>query len=86
MNGTKHWITNSPHANILLVWAKDEKGDIRAFVLERDKMEGIKTPKIEGKHALRASTTGMIFMENVKVPKENMLDTKGLNGAFSALN
>jgi glutaryl-CoA dehydrogenase len=86
LNGSKTWITNSPHATVFVVWAKDEKGDIRGYVLERDKMEGITTPKIEGKHSLRASTTGMIMMEDVKVPKENILNVKGLKGPFSCLN
>jgi len=86
LNGSKTWITNSPHATVFVVWAKDEKGDIRGYVLERDKMDGISTPKIEGKHSLRASTTGMIMMEDVKVPKENILNVKGLKGPFSCLN
>lgn len=85
LNGSKTWITNSPHADVFVIWAKDEKGDIRGFVLERE-MGGITTPKIEGKHSLRASTTGMIFLDNVKVPKKNVLDVKGLKGPFSCLN
>lgn len=86
LNGSKTWITNSPHANVFVIWAKDEQGEIRGFVLERDQMEGISTPKIEGKHSLRASTTGMIMLDDVKVPKENMLNVKGLKGPFSCLN
>lgn len=86
LNGSKTWITNSPHADVFVIWAKDEAGDIRGFILEKDSMPGISAPKIEGKHSLRASTTGMIFMENVKVPKENMLNVKGLKGPFSCLN
>ena len=86
INGSKTWITNSPHADVFVVWVKDEAGDIRGFVLEKDSMPGITAPKIEGKHSLRASTTGMIFMDNVKVPKENMLNVKGLKGPFSCLN
>lgn len=86
LNGSKTWITNSPHAEVFVYWAKDEKGDIRGFVLERSKMEGISTPKIEGKHSLRASTTGMIMLTDVKVPKENVLNVKGLKGPFSCLN
>lgn len=86
LNGSKTWITNSPHAEVFVYWAKDEAGDIRGFVLERSQMEGISTPKIEGKHSLRASTTGMIMLDNVKVPKENMLNVKGLKGPFSCLN
>ena len=85
LNGSKTWITNSPHADVFIIWAKDESDVIRGFVLERD-MGGIETPKIEGKHSLRASTTGMIFLDNVKVPKENMLNVKGMKGPFSCLN
>ena len=86
LNGSKTWITNSPHAEVFIIWAKDEKGDIRGYVLERSSMPGITTPKIEGKHSLRASTTGMIMLEDVKVPKENILNVKGLKGPFSCLN
>lgn len=85
LNGAKTWITNSPLADVFVIWAKDEAGDIRGFVLERD-MGGIETPKIEGKLSLRASETGMIFLDNVKVPKENILNVKGLKGPFSCLN
>ena len=86
LNGSKTWITNSPIADVMVVWAKDDNGDIRGFVLERG-MEGIATPKIEGKFSLRASDTGMILMSNVKVPAENMFTTvKGLKGPFSCLN
>eukprot|EP00753_Platysulcus_tardus_P003856 PLAT12496.24.p1 GENE.PLAT12496.24~~PLAT12496.24.p1 ORF type:complete len:421 (-),score=185.93 PLAT12496.24:194-1456(-) len=85
LNGSKNWITNSPLADVFVVWAKDEAGDIRGFVLEKD-MPGLSAPKIEGKFSLRASTTGMIFMEDVEVPAENMLDVKGLKGPFSCLN
>lgn len=85
LNGSKTWITNSPHADVFVVWAKDEEGVVRGFVLERS-MGGISTPKIEGKLSLRASTTGMIMMDDVKVPKENMLNVKGMKGPFSCLN
>lgn len=86
LNGSKMWITNSPIADVFVIWAKDEKGDIRGFVLDRD-MQGIETPKIEGKFSLRASDTGAIMLQNVKVPKENMFETvKGLKGPFSCLN
>jgi glutaryl-CoA dehydrogenase len=86
MNGSKNWITNSPVADVFIIWAKDPEGDIRGFILEKD-MPGITAPKIEGKFSLRASTTGMIFMEDVQVPKENMLPkVKGLGGPFSCLN
>ena len=85
LSGSKTWITNSPHADVFVIWAKDEQGDIRGFVLERD-FGGIETPKIQGKLSLRASDTGMIMMDEVKVPKENMLNVKGLKGPFSCLN
>lgn len=86
LNGSKTWITNSPHAEVFVIWAKDDNDDIRGFVLEKSKMAGITAPKIEGKLSLRASTTGMIFLEDVEVPKENMLNVKGLKGPFSCLN
>jgi len=86
LNGTKTWITNSPLADVLVVWAKDDAGDIRGFTLERG-MEGLTTPKIEGKFSLRASTTGMIMMQDVFVPDGNMFPhVKGLRGPFSCLN
>ena len=86
INGSKNWITNSPIADIFIIWAKDDNNDIRGFILERG-MEGLTTPKIEGKFSLRASNTGMIFMDNVKVPKENILPlVKGLKGPFMCLN
>jgi glutaryl-CoA dehydrogenase len=86
LNGSKTWITNSPLADVLLVWAKDDSGDIRGFILERG-MKGLTTPKIEGKFSLRASTTGMIMMQDVFVLAENMLpEVKGLRGPFSCLN
>jgi glutaryl-CoA dehydrogenase len=86
LNGSKNWITNSPIADIFLVWAKDENNDIRGFILEKD-MKGLSCPKIEGKLSLRTTNTGMIFMDNVVVPKEKMLpNVKGLKGPFSCLN
>jgi glutaryl-CoA dehydrogenase len=86
LNGSKTWITNSPIADVLLVWAKDDKGDIRGFILERG-MAGLTQPKIEGKFSLRASVTGMIMMQDVFVPAENQLPgVKGLRGPFSCLN
>jgi len=86
LNGTKTWITNSPIADVFVVWAKDEKGDIRGFVLEKG-MKGLSAPKLEGKMSLRASITGQIVMDDVKVPKENMFpEVKGLKGPFSCLN
>jgi glutaryl-CoA dehydrogenase len=86
LNGSKNWITNSPIADVFIIWAKDEHNDIRGFILEKD-MNGLSCPKIEGKFSLRTSNTGMIFMDNVIVPKENVLPyVKGLNGPFSCLN
>ena len=86
LNGAKNWITNSPIADIFIVWAKDENNDIRGFILEKG-MKGLTCPKIEGKLSLRTTNTGMIFMDNVVVPKENMLpNVKGLKGPFMCLN
>ena len=86
LNGSKNWITNSPIADVFVIWAKDDQNDIRGFILERG-MEGLTTPKIEGKFSLRASNTGMIFMDNVKVPKHHLLEnTKGLKSPFMCLN
>lgn len=86
LSGSKTWITNSPHADVFIIWAKlDTTNEIHGFVLERS-MGGIETPKIEGKLSLRASTTGMIMLDDVRVPKENMLNVKGLTGPFSCLN
>jgi glutaryl-CoA dehydrogenase len=86
LNGSKTWISNSPIADVAVVWAKDDAGDIRGFILERG-MKGLTTPKIEGKFSLRASVTGMIMMDDVFVPAENMLPkVKGLRGPFSCLN
>ncbi len=86
LNGSKTWITNSPIADVLVVWAKDDAGDIRGFILERG-MAGLTQPKIEGKFSLRASVTGMIMMQDVFVPAENQLPAvKGLRGPFSCLN
>ncbi len=85
MTGNKMWITNSPVADIFVVWAKLD-GVIRGFVLEKG-MEGLSAPKIEGKFSLRASITGEIVMDNVFVPSENMLpNVKGLSGPFGCLN
>jgi glutaryl-CoA dehydrogenase len=86
LNGSKNWITNSPIADVFIIWAKDENNDIRGFILEKQ-MKGLSCPKIEGKFSLRTSNTGMIFMDNVIVPKENVLPyVKGLKGPFSCLN
>ncbi|EIE76391.1 hypothetical protein G6F46_003228 [Rhizopus delemar] len=88
LNGSKTWITNSPIADVFVVWAKnlDEGGTIRGFLLERG-MAGLETPVIQGKFSLRASVTGMIMMDQVEVPVENMLPhAKGLGGPFGCLN
>ncbi len=86
MSGTKTWITNSPIADVMVVWAKDDAGDIRGFILEKG-MAGLTAPAIDGKFSLRASKTGMIMMQDVFVPEENVLPkVKGLRGPFSCLN
>ena len=86
ISGAKQWITNSPIADVFVVWAKDDNGDIRGFILEKG-MDGLTAPKIEGKFSLRASITGGIAMDEVFVPEENMLsEVKGLRGPFSCLN
>ncbi len=86
LSGNKTWITNSPIADVFVVWAKDDDGDIRGFILEKA-MKGLSAPKIEGKFSLRASITGQIVMDQVFVPEENKLpDIKGLKGPFSCLN
>ena len=86
LNGTKTWITNSPCADIMIIWAKDDDGDIRGFIAERD-FEGLSTPKLDGKFSLRASPTGQIILEDVFVPETNLFpDIKGLKGPFGCLN
>jgi glutaryl-CoA dehydrogenase len=86
LTGAKMWITNSPIADVLVVWAKDEAGEIRGFILERG-MEGLSAPKIEGKFSLRASVTGEIVMDQVFVPEANLLpNVKGPKGPFGGLN
>lgn len=88
LTGSKMWITNSPIADVFVVWAKNEADDnkICGFVLEKG-MEGLSAPKIEGKLSLRASITGEIVMDNVFVPEENMFpEVRGLRGPFSCLN
>ncbi len=85
LTGAKTWITNSPIADVFVVWAKLD-GEIRGFVLEKG-MKGLSAPKIEGKFSLRASITGEIVMDGVVVPEENMFpDVKGLKGPFGCLN
>ena len=86
LNGSKTWISNSPIADLFLVWAKDDAGDIRGFLIEKG-AKGLSAPKIEGKFSLRASVTGMIMLQDVFVPSEAMLPkVKGLRGPFSCLN
>lgn len=86
IKGSKTWITNAPIADIFVVWAKDESGDIRGFILEKG-MKGLSAPKIEGKFSLRASVTGEIVMDDVFCPEENAFPTvRGLKGPFSCLN
>ncbi|KAI4833133.1 hypothetical protein KUCAC02_016049 [Chaenocephalus aceratus] len=86
VSGAKTWITNSPEADIAVVWAKCEDDKIRGFILERG-MKGFATPKIEGKFSLRASATGMILMDEVEVSQENLLpNVSGLAGPFGCLN
>lgn len=87
LSGAKTWITNSPIADVMVVWAKLD-GEIRGFVVERSKVEsGLETPALKNKTGLRASITGMIQMDNVEVPEENLFpDIKGLKGPFTCLN
>ena len=86
LSGGKMWITNSPIADLFIIWAKDDDGEIRGFLLEKG-MQGLSAPKIEGKFSLRASITGEIVMDDVFVPQENLLpNVKGLSGPFGCLN
>ena len=86
LSGAKMWITNSPMADVFVVWAKDDAGEIRGFVLEKG-WEGLSAPAIHGKVGLRASLTGEIVMDNVFCPEENAFpDVRGLKGPFTCLN
>lgn len=86
LNGAKMWISNSPFADVAVVWAKDEEGVIKGLIVERG-MEGFSTPEIHGKWSLRASATGELVFDNVKVPKENLMPgVKGLKGPLTCLN
>ena len=86
LTGNKIWISNSPIADVAVVWGKTDDDVIRGFILERG-MKGFSTPKIEGKMSLRASVTGEIVMDEVFVPEENMLpNVRGLKGPFGCLN
>ena len=86
LSGAKMWITNSPFADVFVVWGKTDDGVIRGFILDKG-MDGLTAPKIEGKLALRASVTGEIVMDEVFVPEENLLpNVQGLKGPFGCLN
>lgn len=86
LNGAKMWISNAPFADIAVVWAKDDKDDIRGIIVERG-MEGFTTPETKGKWSLRASATGELVFDNVKVPKENIFpEIKGLRGPLTCLS
>ncbi len=86
LSGAKMWITNSPLADVFVIWAKDDEGDIRGFILEKG-MKGLSAPKIQGKVGMRVSVTGEVVMDKVVVPDENLLPgVKGLKGPFTCLN
>jgi glutaryl-CoA dehydrogenase len=86
LNGSKTWITNSPIADVLIIWAKDEQGVLRGFIVNRDS-KGLSTPTIRGKFSLRASVTGQIFLDNVFVPEDRILPgVQSFKGPFSCLN
>jgi glutaryl-CoA dehydrogenase len=86
LRGAKNWITNAPIADVFIVWAKDDDGVIRGFILEKG-MDGLRAPAIEGKFSLRASSTGMISMDDVFVSQDALLpNVKGLAGPFGCLN
>jgi glutaryl-CoA dehydrogenase len=86
LNGAKLWISNAPFADVAVVWAKNEQGEIKGLIVERG-MEGFSTPETHNKWSLRASATGELVFDNVKVPKENILpNVKGLKGPLSCLN
>ena len=85
LNGSKMWISNAPYSHVAVVWAKDEHGEVRGLIVERG-MEGFTTPTTHGKWSLRASATGELVFDNVRVPKENILpNVKGLKGPLSCL-
>ena len=86
LTGSKTWISNAPIADVFLIWAKDDAGDIRGFLVEKG-AAGLSAPKIDGKFSLRASPTGMVMLQDVFVPEDAMLPgVKGLRGPFSCLN
>ena len=85
-NGSKTWITNSPIADVLIIWAKDEQGILRGFIVDRNS-KGLSTPKLEGKFSLRASITGQIFLDDVYVGEDKILpEVQSFRGPFSCLN
>uniref|UniRef100_U5ER60 glutaryl-CoA dehydrogenase (ETF) n=1 Tax=Corethrella appendiculata TaxID=1370023 RepID=U5ER60_9DIPT len=88
LNGSKTWITNSPIADICIVWGKTEDGKVRGFIIDRSESgKGLSTPKIEGKFSLRASATGMLLMDDVRIPEDNILPNAiGMSGPFGCLN
>jgi len=88
LTGSKTWITNSPIADVLIVWARCDDKKVRGFIVDRSiSSKGLETPRIEGKFSLRASTTGMILMDDVPVPEENLLpNVVGMSGPFGCLN
>ena len=86
LNGSKTWITNSPIADVLIIWAKDEEGILRGFIVDRE-CKGLTTPKLEGKFSLRASVTGQIFLDDVFVDENKILpQVQSFKGPFSCLN
>lgn len=87
LTGSKTWITNAPISDIIVVWAKLD-GKVRGFIIDRSEVkEGLETPKIEGKFSLRASATGMILLDDVKVSEDSLLPkVEGLRGPFTCLN
>ena len=86
LKGTKMWISNAPIADVFVIWAKDDEGVIRGFILEKG-MKGLSAPKMEGKFSLRASSTGEVVMDDVFVPEDNLLPgARGLGGPFGCLN
>jgi len=86
LNGSKTWITNSPIADVLIIWAKDEEGILRGFIVDRE-CDGLTTPKLEGKFSLRASITGQIFLDEVFIDENKMLPkVQSFKGPFSCLN
>ncbi|XP_074033551.1 glutaryl-CoA dehydrogenase, mitochondrial isoform X1 [Leptinotarsa decemlineata] len=88
LNGSKTWITNSPVSDIFIVWARCEDSKVRGFIInKKEHGKGLEAPKIEGKFSLRASATGMILMDNVKVPEDHLLpNVVGMSGPFGCLN